>query len=90
MKSIVGHLMLLVGGENDAAGRHRSRQMPHPQGLLDRMRRQPAEQSAQTRYSGNTASGEARSERRSFQQTSAGHLSPKQIIPLDDDDFNDF
>ncbi|MEJ2661461.1 MAG: methyl-accepting chemotaxis protein, partial [Desulfobacteraceae bacterium] len=89
MKANVEHLMTLVGGSQEKADSYKSRHSLRPQGLLDRMRHRQTELSAQARHPGKTASGEARPERRTL-TASAGQANPKQIIPLDEDDFKDF
>jgi methyl-accepting chemotaxis protein len=91
MKAIVEHLMTLVGGGggDDKTTPDNLRRSHLPQGLLDRMRRRDTEASARSRYQGRSAAGEASAERK-IPPASPGHPSPKQIIPLDDDDFKDF
>jgi methyl-accepting chemotaxis protein len=89
MKAIVAHLMNLVGGGNDPADNRKTRHSIRLQGLLDRTPRRDTEQSTQSRYPEKAVSGETRAAHRVLSPSGA-QPSPKQIIPLDDDDFSDF
>jgi methyl-accepting chemotaxis protein len=89
MKANVEHLMLLVGGMGDKSQGRAIQQSLRPRDLLDRMRLRHAGQSAQPHYQGKTVPGQPRPGRDAL-SASPGHPSPKQIIPLDEDDFKDF
>jgi methyl-accepting chemotaxis protein len=88
MKAVVKHLLSLVGGGNSRGDSRMVRLGTQPRGFSDRMGRRDTVHGGQSRFNGKSP-GEARSEHGTL-PASGGSLSPKQIIPLDDDDFQDF
>jgi methyl-accepting chemotaxis protein len=89
MKAIVEHLMGLVGGGKGRTDSRGTRHSFRPHGLPGRMLHRDSERSDPARFQGKSISGEPHPERRS-PSASPGNPSPKQIIPLEDDDFQDF
>jgi methyl-accepting chemotaxis protein len=88
MQSIVGHLMTLVGGGAKPGDSRGTRHALRPHGAPERVRSREAARGMQPRFHGKAVPGEARAAHAG--QPTAGDPPPKQIIPLDDEDFQDF
>jgi len=88
MKAIVDHLMILVGGHGASKSR-KNREALQAHGLHAQPRRHDAQITAKPHMQAVSISGGPQPPRNA-QLKSAGAVSPKKVIPLDADDFEDF
>ncbi len=89
MKSIVDHLMRLVGGSHDKEKSNRKSRMSQTRGLHSQLRRHGAEQNEYPRIQALSKSDRTQAGKKGVLKP-AEKISPEKLIPMEADDFQDF